>query len=96
MTRDGVDGTGADRQYEVRRGTRPHDPMFIRDDDGRLGQRYIEPRYFHAPAGASPNSVRRERQVASALRNCTDFVIARLAYDAAGKPGRHPAEARLR
>jgi hypothetical protein len=30
--------------------------MFIKPDDERLGQRYIEPRYPQAPAGAIPHA----------------------------------------
>ena len=51
---------------------------FIKRDDERLGQRYMQRDYPHAPAGAAPNSCRRERQVAFALRIRTDSVIASL------------------
>jgi hypothetical protein len=49
----------------------------------------------NAPAGAHPNSVRRERQVAFALRRRTDFVIASLICGADGEAGRSRADARL-
>ena len=69
MTSDGVDGTAADEARAA-----PHDRASgrhaIKRDDGRLAPRYIEPAYPHTPAGGvAPDSLRRERQVASALRN---------------------------
>ncbi len=96
MTSDGVDGTAADRRAEARPRGRPPGPPLIKHDDGRLLERYIEPAYPHTPAGATPESPRRERQVASALRNSTDFVIASLICGADGTTGRACAEARLR
>jgi hypothetical protein len=48
----------------------------------------------NAPAGAHPNSVRRERQVAFALRRRTDSVIASLIRGADGEAGRPGADAR--
>jgi hypothetical protein len=51
---------------------------FIKRGDERLGQRYMLRDCPHAPAGAAPNSCRRERQVAFALRRRTDSVIASL------------------
>jgi hypothetical protein len=62
--------------------------LLIKRDDGRLGQRYIEPANPNPPAGAAPQSCRRERQVASALRNCTDFVIATVNRCGDGRTGR--------
>lgn len=62
-------------------------PTFIKRDDERLGPRYMQRDYSHAPAGAIPNRCRREMQVASALRRRTDSVIASLICGADGKPG---------
>jgi hypothetical protein len=62
-------------------------PLFIKRDDGRLGQRYIEASYSNSPAGP-PDHPRRERQVAFALRNCTDPVIANVARGIGGTTGR--------
>ena len=62
--------------------------MFIKHDDERLGQRYIEPRYPWAPAGATPQCIRRERRVASALRRRIDFMFASLICGPAGTAGR--------
>jgi hypothetical protein len=94
MTRDGVVGTAAKgrARSELRDWLRR--PLFIKRDDGRLAPRYIEPAYPHTPAGGvTPNRLRRERQVASALRNRTDFTI-RSFY--CGTGGRAPADARPR
>ena len=64
--------------------------------DGRLAPRYIEPAYPHTPAGGVKSyRRRRELQVASALRNHTNFMIASLIYGAAGPAGQPCAEARL-
>src|SRR3954466_8811228 len=49
-----------------------------------------------APAGASPNSVRRERQVASALRRRTDFAIVSLTCGTDGIAGCACPDARVR
>jgi hypothetical protein len=85
MTRDGVAGIAARLRLQARNGTRVRRQPFIKRDDGRLAQRYIGPTYPHTPAGAIPNSFRRERQVASALHNdVTDFAIASLNYSAGG------------
>jgi hypothetical protein len=96
MTSDGVDGTAADGQP----GAKPRDqaagPPFIKRDDGRLAPRYIEPAYPHTPAGVTPNNLRRERQVASALRNTTDFEIASFNCGADGTAGGTCADPRLR
>jgi hypothetical protein len=81
MTRDGVAGIAAKLRLQARHGTRVRQQPFIKRDDGRLAQRYIGPTYPHTPAGAAPNSSRRERQVAAALRNdVTNFAIASLDY----------------
>ena len=56
----------------------PAAPLFIKRGDERLGQRYMQRDYPHAPAGAAPNSCRRERQVAFALRRRIDSVSASL------------------
>ena len=77
MTSDGVDGTAADGHPGGHPGARAWDEAprspFIKHDDGRLAPRYIGRDYSHTPAGAAPNSLRRERQVASALRNTPDL-----------------------
>ena len=62
--------------------------LFINRDDERLGPRYIEPKYPQAPAGATPRCIRRERRVASALRNRTDSMFASLICGADGTTGR--------
>jgi hypothetical protein len=62
-------------------------PLFIKRDDERRGQRYMQRDCPHAPAGAAPNSFRRERQVASALRRRTDSVFASSIRGAAGDTG---------
>jgi hypothetical protein len=95
MTSDGVDGTAADG----RAGAGSCDRPFIKRDDGRLAPRYIEPAYPHTPAGgAVPHRHRRELQVASALRNRSDFMIASLTLGAAGPAGssRRKGRSRLR
>ncbi len=89
MTSDGVHGTAADG----RAGAEPPGPLFIKRDDGCLAPRYIEPAYPHTPADGVTPYLRRERQVASALRNRTDFMIANLTCGAAGTAGRASAEA---
>jgi hypothetical protein len=72
------------------------DDGFIKGDDGRLAERYIELAYPHPPAGAASNSLRRERQVASALRNCTDFLMTSLICGAGGIAGQAGVGARSR
>jgi hypothetical protein len=62
--------------------------MFIKHDDERLGQRYIESKYPWAPAGSDPQRIRRERRVASALRRHIDFMFASLICGPAGTAGR--------
>ena len=69
--------------------------MFIKCDDGRLAPRYMGLAYPHTPAGAAPNSLRCERQVASALRSNPDFMTASLICGADGIAGRACAELRL-
>lgn len=97
MTRDGVAGIAAKQRLQARHGTRVRQQPFIKRDDGRLAQRYIGPTYPHTPAGAAPNSSRRERQVAAALRNdVTDFAIASLDYGGGNAAGGVVAEARAR
>jgi len=62
--------------------------MFIKSDDERLGQRYIQPpQYSHAPAGAPPGA-RHEQRAASALRKRIDFMFASLICGFPGSPGR--------
>ncbi len=84
MTSDGVGGTAAEGRAQAGPPQGALRSPAIKRDDGRPGQRYIQSRYPHAPAGAIPDSVRRERQVASALRDCTDFRIASLSRGADG------------
>ena len=94
MTRDGVVGTAADGQASAELRNWPRRPLFIKRDDGRLAPRYIEPAYPHTPAGGvTPNRLRRERQVASALRNRTGLMIRSFYRGAAGTAGRAPADA---
>jgi hypothetical protein len=97
MTRDSVAGIAAELRLQARHGTRMRLQPFIKRDDGRLAQRYIGPTYPHTPAGATPNSFRRERQVASALRNdVTYFANASPSYDVRGPAEEVVAEARAR
>lgn len=88
MTSDGVDGTAAEDGPGVGSQDRAPGSSLIKADDERLGQRYIEPRDPHVPATLPPRSARRERQVASALRDCIDFVSAIPASGAAASGGR--------
>jgi hypothetical protein len=69
---------------------------FIKRGDERLGQRYMLRDYPHAPAGAAPNSCRRERQVAFALRGRTDPVTASLTHGATEVGARLCPSARAR
>lgn len=92
MTSDGVDGIAAG----CRPWARTPGSWFIKPDDGRFAERYIEPAYPHTPAAGHPQGLRRERQVAPALRNRTDFVTASLICGADGITGGPRAEARLR
>ncbi len=96
MTSDGVNGTAAYGRAGAKPCDRSPAPLFIKRDDGRLAPRYIEPAYPHTPAGGVTPNLRRERQVASALRNRTNFMIASLICGAAGTAGRASAEARPR
>ena len=96
MTCDDVDGTAPDCQPRAEPCDRTPRPGFIKRDDGMLRPRYIEPAYPHTPAGAARDSRRRERQVASALRNSTDLLIASLICGAAGTAGRACADPCLR
>ena len=95
MTSDGVDGTAADDRAGAELWDRPPWPLFIKRDDECLAPRYIEPAYPHTPAGGvDPHRLRRERQVASALRNRTDLMIASLICGTDGPAGRPRTEAR--
>ena len=97
MTSAGVDGTAADGRAGTEPSDRPPGPLFIKRDDGRLAPRYIERAYLHTPAGGvTPYRRWRERQVASALRDRTVFMIASLICGAAGTVGRTSADARPR
>jgi len=83
MTSDGVDGTAFCSR--LRRSARPRGvSFFIKPDDERATRRYIGPKYPHAPAGTTPDNIRRGRQAASALRRRTDFTIASLICGTAG------------
>ena len=97
MTRDGVAGTAADGQACAGQRNWLRRRLFIKRDDGRLAPRYIERAYLHTPAGGvTPYRRWRERQVASALRDRTVFMIASLICGAAGTVGRTSADARPR
>ncbi len=99
MTSHGGGGSAGRDRAGSGSGTRALQRMPIKRDDERLGARYIEARYPHAPAGATPDSIRRERQVAFALRDCTAFVIASLRCGAgasAAAPSRRPCTRGLR
>jgi hypothetical protein len=91
MTSDGVDGTADDSQPATGRGDGRPGPVLINRDDGLLASRYIEPAYPHTPAGAAPHSPWRELQVASALRNDPDLLIASFFVGAGGPAGRRCA-----
>ncbi len=95
MTSVGVVDAGVGCRAEAVRGTRTRPHSFIKRDDGRLRQRYIEPAYPHTPAEATPKSFRRERLVASALRNGIDFVMASMICGPGDPTGRPGAAARL-
>ena len=85
MTSDGVDGTAAAWRSRARPPGLMAASRFIKRDDGRLTERYIEPAYPHTPAGGViPNCSRRELQVASALRTFIDFATASLIRGTAG------------
>ena len=94
MTSDGVDGTAADGQPGAGPWSQVPCRVFIKRDDGRLAPRYMGLAYPHTPAGAAPHSPWRELQVASALRNDPDLLIASFFFGAGGPAGR--ACARLR
>jgi hypothetical protein len=94
MTSVGVDGTAAAWRSPARSPGAIATSRFIKRDDGRLTERYIEPAYPHTPAGPPSRSSRRERQVASALRNCTDFTIASLIRGTDGTTGRAGGDGR--
>ena len=77
MTSDGVDGAASDDDAGPKSRNRLPGLLFIKRDDGRLAARYIERAYPHTPAGGAVPDLRRcERQVAAALRNQTDLLIA--------------------
>ena len=88
MTGAGVEGTAGGYYRKARLRLAGWSPMFIKHDDERLGQRYIQPKYPWAPAGAAPQCIRRERRVASALRRRIDFMFASLICGPAGTAGR--------
>ena len=96
MTSDGVHGTAADCRAGAELCDRLPGPLFIKRDDGRLAPRYIEPAYPHTPAGGVTPHLRRERQVASALRTQSDFMIVNSICGPAGTTGGASAEARPR
>ena len=87
MMSDAVDGTAAAWRSRAQPPGSIAVSWFIKRDDGRLTERYIEPAYPHTPAGSPCQCPRRERQVASALRNCTDFAIASLIRGTGGTTG---------
>ena len=88
MTTDGVNGTAADCQPETGRGDHTPGSVFINRDDGLLAPRYIQPAYPNTPAGAAPDRLRCERQVASALRNNIDLLTASSSFGPGGTAGR--------
>jgi hypothetical protein len=88
MTSDGVDGTAEDGRPAIGRGDGAPGPVLINRDDELLASRYIEAAYPHTPAGAVPHSPWRELQVASALRNDPDLLIASFSFGAGGPAGR--------
>jgi hypothetical protein len=88
MTSAGVEGTAGSCYLGARLTLAARPSMFIKHDDEWLGQRYIEPKYPWAPAGATPQCIRRERRVASALRRHIDFMFASLICGPAGTAGR--------
>jgi len=97
MTSDGVYGTAAEDRAGAELCDRPPGWLRIKRDDERLAPRYIGLAYPHTLAGGvTPHRPRRERQVASALRNRTDLTIANLICGAAGPAGRPRAGARSR
>ena len=92
MTSEGADGTAADCQPGTGPWTQVPCRVFIKRDDGRLAPRYMGLAYPHTPAGAAPNSLRCERQVASALRSNSDFMTVSLTCGADGTAGRACAD----
>lgn len=94
MTSDGVGGTAADDQAGAGLHDRAPGTPLIKRDDGRFAPRYIGVAYPHTPVGGV--TPRRERQVAFALRNTTDLMIASLICGADGTAGRTGAEVRRR
>ena len=95
MTSDGVDGTAADGRAGAELCDLRPGPVFIKRDDERFAPRYIGPAYPHTPAGGvTPHHHRRELQVASALRNRTNPMIASSTCAAAGPTGRPRAKSR--
>jgi hypothetical protein len=87
MTSAGVVGTAGSHYRKARLTLAAWSPMFIKHDDERRGQRYIQPKYPQAPAGIIPQCIRRERRVASALRRRIDFMFASLICGPAGTAG---------
>ena len=96
MTSAGVEGTAGSYYLGARLTPAARPSMFIKHDDEWLGQRYIEPKYPQAPAGATPQCIRRERRVASALRRRTDSMFTSLICGANGTTGRAWPDVRLR
>ncbi len=90
-----VDGTAAAWRSRARPPASIAASWFIKRDDGRLAEGYIEPAYPHTPAGPPSRCPRRERQVASALHTCTDFAIASLIRGTGGTTGPAGGIARL-
>jgi hypothetical protein len=87
MTSAGVVGTAGSHYRKARLTLAARSPMFIKHDDERRGQRYIQPKYPQAPAGTHPQCNRREWRVASALRRRIDFMFASLICGTAGTAG---------
>jgi hypothetical protein len=70
------------------RGTAGPAAVFIKHDDERPGQRYIGPQYPQGSRRSRPQSNRRERRVASALRRRIDLMFADLICRPTGMDGR--------
>ena len=88
MTSVGVAGTAGFLHLKASLTPASRAALLINRDDERLGPRYIGPRYPQAPAGATPQCIRRERRVATALRRHIDSMFASLICGADGTTGR--------
>jgi hypothetical protein len=97
MNGDGVAGTAGDWAPAAGKQPAARVALFIKRDDERLGRRYIGPRYPPVSRRSPPQNLRRERQVASALLERSDFMVASVICDGCtGKPGGAAARSRVR